>query len=461
MTLTVARSSLPDPSLSLALSRLVSALFIVTGLCLVGGVVGWRVNAPAIGTWVGAMLGLLLWMWRDMRRASRLIDWLRGNLEDAAPREGEVWGELAYRIERITRQRDLAIRHERDRLDQFLGGIAASPNGVVLLDAEEQILWLNPAAAQHLGLDTGRDLGQRITNLVRAPVFVSHLQGPDSVEAFSVLSPQSRLSLSVLIRPYGAGQRLVLTQDVTERLRSEAMRRDFVANVSHEIRTPLTVLVGFVETLTNLRLSEAEQRRVLDLMGQQTHRMQTLVSDLLTLAQLEGSPQPSTDQWVPASRLLGIVEVEARGLSKGRHDLHFPDITAPQAAGVEIAGSQTELLSALTNLSSNAVRYTPEGGQVWVSWSVRPNGSAVFEVRDSGPGIAREHLPRLTERFYRVDGSRSRETGGTGLGLSIVKHVVQRHGAELEVDSEPGRGSTFRIVFPAQRVRQKVQAPAA
>lgn len=441
--------------MSLALPRLLSALFVVSVFCLVGGVTGWRLDSPAIGTWCGAVLGMLVWVWRDTRRASRLVEWLRSSLEGAAPRDGEVWGELAYRIERATRQRDQAIRTERERLEQFLGAIEASPNGVLLLDADEQIVWMNPAAAWHLGLDVQRDRGQRVTNLVRVPHFVTRLQHPEGPdEAFSLLNPQSRLSLSVLIRPYGAGQRLVLTQDVTERLRADEMRRDFVANVSHEIRTPLTVLAGFVETLASLPLSEAERARVLVLMGQQAHRMQTLVADLLTLAQLEGSPQPPADQWVPVSRLLGLTEVEARGLSGGRHQLRFPPADAADAVGVDIAGSQTELLSALTNLSSNAVRYTPDGGCVEVGWQQRPDGSGVFEVRDSGLGIAREHLSRLTERFYRVDGSRSRETGGTGLGLSIVKHVVQRHGAELEIDSEPGKGSVFRIIFPARRLRR-------
>jgi two-component system phosphate regulon sensor histidine kinase PhoR len=181
--------------------------------------------------------------------------------------------------------------------------------------------------------------------------------------------------------------------------------------------------------------------------------MQTLVADLLTLAQLEGSPQPAAEQWVSVAALLAQVEVETRGLSRGRHLIQFPDDAALDAQAAEIAGLHGELLSALTNLTSNAVRYTPEGGRVVVTWQRRASGGGTFEVRDSGIGIAREHLPRLTERFYRVDGSRSRETGGTGLGLSIVKHVVQRHGAELALDSEPGQGSVFRITFPAARVR--------
>lgn len=445
--------------MGLVLRRWLVSLLLMSLLAMVGGLVGLRLGAPVLGTWAGAVCGLLVAGVRDARRAGRLVAWLRGNLEGDAPRDGELWGEMAYRTERALRLREQALKAERQRLGEFLRAIEASPNGVILLDADEQIIWLNQNGAVHLGLDPQRDLGQRITNLVRAPAFVRGLQAGEDQEAISLPNYQSRLSLSLLVRAYGEGQRLLLTQDVTERLQAEAMRRDFVANVSHEIRTPLTVLVGFVETLTNLPLAEAERQRLLGMMGQQTHRMQTLVADLLTLAQLEGSPQPSADQWVSTRALLEQVEVETRGLSRGRHLIQFPDEATLHAQGADIAGIHSELLSALTNLTSNAVRYTPEGGCVAVSWTLRPSGGGTFEVRDSGIGIAREHLPRLTERFYRVDGSRSRETGGTGLGLSIVKHVAQRHGAELELDSEPGKGSVFRITFPASRVR--VQAGRA
>jgi two-component system phosphate regulon sensor histidine kinase PhoR len=247
--------------------------------------------------------------------------------------------------------------------------------------------------------------------------------------------------------------RLVLSQDITEGERADAMRRDFVANVSHEIRTPLTVLSGFIETMATLPLTDVERRRVLHLMDQQTQRMQTLVSDLLTLAQLEGSPRPAADRWVGVGDLLQQVESDARTLSQGRHE-----ITVNGSEAAQLAGAEHELLSAMANLASNATRYTPEGGRIQMSWRVLHDGSGEFAVRDTGPGIEREHIPRLTERFYRVDGSRSRETGGTGLGLSIVKHVVQRHGGELDIQSEPGRGSNFRLVFPASRVRTAAAA---
>jgi two-component system phosphate regulon sensor histidine kinase PhoR len=324
----------------------------------------------------------------------------------------------------------------------------ASPNGVLLLDARGQIEWLNSRAADHFALDPQRDRQQRITNLVRAPAFVDYLQAGDYGAPITFQAPRGRATLSVLVRTYGEGMKLVLSQDMTEEERTERMRRDFVANVSHEIRTPLTVLSGFLETLTNLPLSEVERKRVLAMMAQQTSRMGTLVSDLLTLAQLEGNPRPAADRWVDLTALLAMVETDARALSEGRHTLNF---AVP--AGAEIAGEQPELFSAITNVVNNAIRYTPEGGRIDVAWRVLGDGAGELAVTDTGPGIERAHWPRLTERFYRVDGSRSRETGGTGLGLSIVKHVVQRHGGELIVESEVGKGSVFRLHFPAARIR--------
>jgi two-component system phosphate regulon sensor histidine kinase PhoR len=246
---------------------------------------------------------------------------------------------------------------------------------------------------------------------------------------------------------------MLLTRDVTALEQAEAMRRDFVANVSHEIRTPLTVLAGFVETLQNLPLERQERARYLRLMGQQSQRMEMLVNDLLTLSRLEGSAAPPSNQWTRVRALLAQCEDEGRGLS-GRlapqgHALRFAI-----EADSEIAGASTELQSAMSNLLSNAIRYTPGSGEIAVTWKLLPDGRGEYAVRDSGPGIAAEHIPRLTERFYRIDRSRSRETGGTGLGLAIVKHVVQRHGAELRVESTVGKGSRFVLVFPAGRVRE-------
>ena len=440
------------------LPRILAAV-IATGA---GGLIGLFVagaNAVLVGALLGGACAVGVTAVRDTLRGFGLINWLRGSQEDPAPRGAGLWGELGYRIERSIRLRDLAAAQERDRLTQFLSAMEASPNGVMLLDAGDQIEWCNSLAADHFGLDPQRDRRQRVTNLVRAPAFVAYLQTGNFDQAVQFPDPPGRRSLSVQVRTYGADQKLVLSQDITERERSEAMRRDFVANVSHEIRTPLTVLAGFIETMVNLSLTEVERRRVLVLMTQQADRMGTLVGDLLTLAKLEGSPHPAADHWVPLQPLLAQVDVDARQLSAGRHQLVFPAHVA-----AEIAGAQAELLSAITNLVSNAVRYTPQGGRIELRWDVQADGSGVIAVSDTGSGIAREHLPRLTERFYRVDGSRSRDTGGTGLGLAIVKHVIQRHGGELDIRSEVGKGSCFRLMLPAARVRngdRAAEAPAA
>jgi two-component system phosphate regulon sensor histidine kinase PhoR len=260
--------------------------------------------------------------------------------------------------------------------------------------------------------------------------------------------------LSVHLHLYGEGRSLLLSRDVTAVEQADAMRRDFVANVSHEIRTPLTVLAGFVETLQTLPLPDEQRSRYLSLMAQQAQRMQTLVNDLLTLSRLEGSPPPPVDEWVSVALLMAQCEQDAHDLSmvlwNTAQSLNFkfdPDL--------ELAGSTTELHSAMSNLIGNAIRYSPAEKPIAVNLLSTPAGGVLFSVKDEGQGIAAEHLPRLTERFYRVDRSRSRETGGTGLGLAIVKHVSQRHGATLLIESTPGKGSRFSISFPAQRVRSR------
>ena len=424
----------------------------------VGGFIGYLagdpLRAPVLGALFGGALGVSLLALLDTLRGYRLIHWLSGTQEGQAPRDTGFWGEIGYRVERSIRNREKSMALEQTRLAQFLSAMEASPNGVLLLDEADQITWCNSIAADHFGLDPTRDRRQRVTNLVRAPAFVAYLQAGQFAEPVSISEPRGRGTLSVLVREYGDGLKLVLSQDVTERERSDAMRRDFVANVSHEIRTPLTVLSGFIETMDNLPLTEVERRRVLSLMGQQTQRMQTLVNDLLTLAQLEGSPRPAADRWVSVGKLLSQAHADAVALSMGRHQFSVSD-----ADGAQLAGIESELMSSIVNLATNAVRYTPEGGRIGMSWRVRDDGSGEVTVSDTGIGVAREHIPRLTERFYRVDGSRSRETGGTGLGLSIVKHVVQRHGGELDVQSEPGKGSSFSLIFPAARVRIVEPAP--
>jgi two-component system phosphate regulon sensor histidine kinase PhoR len=430
-----------------AVPRLLAALLALALGGAVGHAMGGLLGWPQVGLAVGGALGLALWLVLDEWQLHRLMRWLHTASEGQAPGHTGLWADLGYRIERELRTRDRALELERGRLQQFLSGIEASPNGVLLLDADEQITWCSHVAASHLGLDARRDLQQPITNLVRNPDFVAHVRAAEGDEPLLMQAPGQGGSLSVLVRRHGDGQKLVLTQDITERQRLETMRRDFVANVSHEVRTPLTVLSGFVETMASLPLGDEDRARMLVLMQQQTHRMQVLVADLLTLSQLEGSPGPGAGLPVDLDALVRRAVDDARGLSKGRHEFVLPG-----DLHVQLDGAEPELQSGLGNLLSNAVRYTPDGGRIEVSWRALGDGSGVLGVTDNGPGIAREHLPRLTERFYRVDGSRSRATGGTGLGLSIVKHVMQRHGGELLIDSEPGKGSSFGLHFPAQRL---------
>jgi two-component system phosphate regulon sensor histidine kinase PhoR len=436
------------------LGRVASLLLALAAGAALGALVGAQLQAGGLGALLGAALGVTAVSMIDSLRGLRLLRWLRGaqqrlDIDEHAPRESGFWGEAGYRVEKALRLREQTAAAQHDRLQHFLRAIDASPNGVMLLDAQQRIDWCNARAADHFGLDPQRDLQQPVTNLLRAPALVKCLEEGSFDAPVEMPGPRGRTTIQVVVRPYGEGQKLLLSQDVTDRERIESMRRDFVANVSHEIRTPLTVLAGFVDTLASVPLSTAEQPRVLALMRQQTDRIQSLVDDLLTLAQLEGSPRPPPDSWFAARPLLTRVFGEAELLSAGRHDMQLDAQPA-----LELAGIESELASAMGNLLGNAVRYTPDGGRITAQWLQREgDGCAVFEVRDTGIGIAREHLPRLTERFYRVDGSRSRATGGTGLGLAIVKHVVTRHGGELEMQSEVGKGSIFRIVLPAARVR--------
>jgi two-component system phosphate regulon sensor histidine kinase PhoR len=433
---------------------------IATFVCsqVAAGVAGWYVNGMA-GALLGAFLGGLLWFLTDLLRGTRFVSWLRDPEARSAPVLWGLWGEAADRCRRLIRAKDQKVVESESRLQAFLGAIQASPNGVAILDAQGHIEWCNQTAAFHFGFDPQRDLMQLIGNLVRDPVFAAYYAGKDFghevIMSGRDSTAQRPVQLSVQLHPYGDGRLLLLSRDVTALAQAEAMRRDFVANVSHEIRTPLTVLSGFVETLQTLRLDEGERERYMALMAEQAGRMQSLVHDLLTLSRLEGSPAPGASDWVEARTLIAECEQEGRALSAillpppaQPHTLRFH--AAPQLA---LAGAASELRSALSNLVNNAVRYTPAGGQIDVAWTLLPDGRAEFSVSDTGPGIAPEHLPRLSERFYRVDRSRSRESGGTGLGLAIAKHVAQRHGGELRIASTLGKGSRFAMVFPASRVR--------
>ncbi|MBE2261307.1 MAG: phosphate regulon sensor histidine kinase PhoR [Burkholderiaceae bacterium] len=418
-----------------------------------------------LGWWLGGLAGVLGgviaasvgWFLIDLFRGTRVLIWLRDGSAADAPRMHGLWGEVSDRARRAFRLREQGVRDADARLQEFLAAIQASPIGVVLLDEEGRIEWCNAIGALQFGFETDRDLGQHIGNLVRDPAFTAYFTGGEFDHDITMPGRQSTakmpVRLSVHLHPYGQGRKLLLSRDVTALEQAEVMRRDFVANVSHEIRTPLTVLAGFVETLRDLPLSGEERARYLELMDRQTQRMQTLVNDLLTLSRLEGSPSPGMTNWLTVTELMHNCEQEGSALSRLLYPPDGQAISFEVLCNCEIAGVRNELISALSNLVSNAVRYTPAGGRIVVTWSAAAGGQAVFSVTDSGPGIAPEHHARLTERFYRVDSSRSRETGGTGLGLAIVKHVAQRHGAQLEIESSPGRGSRFSIVFPASRVR--------
>ena len=407
-------------------------------------------SKPLLPLFLLAVSGLFAagWWLQQRQALQAILAWMADPVTRARPDLTGLAGEVADRIERAMQRREQACDIERERLAQFLSAIEALPNGLLLMDADDSIQWLNPAAADHFGLDLAVDRGQALTNLVRAPAFVNHLHAGNSQAELTMTRPRGDGSLSVLVRPYGGGMRLVLSQDITERERTDAMRRDFVANVSHEIRSPLTVLVGFVDTMTQLPLSAAERDRALAVMRQQADRMQTLVTDLLTLAQIEGAPRPSVELWVDLEALMRRLQTDILASDAGQHP-----VVITSSGPASLSGVESELFSAFWNLASNAMRYTPAGGAIRVAWQLQADGSGEFSVCDEGPGIAREHIPRLTERFYRVDTSRSRATGGTGLGLAIVKHVVQRHGGELLISSEPGKGSQFRIRLPARRVR--------
>ena len=404
---------------------------------------------------------MLWWFW-DAIRGLRVVYWLRyGNLAEVPSTFG-LWGTVVDRTRRLLRERERAIKASEQRLKDFLSAIQASPNGVVLLDENFQIEWCNQTAAYQLGIEPERDIAQRIGNLVRDPIFSAYMTSSDVVESIVIegrgKNPKMPLRISIQRHPYGEGKQLLITRDVTVVEQAEAMRRDFVANVSHEIRTPLTVLAGFVETLQTLKLSPQEQDNYLALMATQAQRMQSLVDDLLTLSRLEGSPIPGFTSHIALSQLMDTCQIESQQLSK----LLFQDKIAqvivfetdPMILDYLVLGEQRELQSALSNLVSNAIRYTPQGGRIEVHAFISTDGNLNVQVKDTGPGILPEHLPRLTERFYRVDRSRSRESGGTGLGLAIVKHVMQRHGCQLQIASIAGQGSCFNLIFPPARWKQ-------
>ncbi len=402
-----------------------------------GAEAGWAIFASG-------MLALLAYHARNL---NRLLNWLPRADSVDAPGASGLWDDAFASLHRRERRHAEERQRMRRLLVQYAQAGRALPDGAIILDGQNRILWCNEKAEARFGIDRRGDAGQLITNLVRQPEFVEYLSGADYTKPIRVhTSRGAGLTLSIQIIPYDDEQKLLLARDVTQAERLETMRRDFIANVSHELRTPLTVLTGFCETLRELKLDAQRSHDYLDMMTDQSRRMQRLLDDLLTLSALESSPEPPSDERIVMSLLLARVKSDAEILSDGRHHVEL------KASGDwDLLGSEAEIASAFGNLVSNAVRYTPAGGEVRIAWRAGTEG-AEFVVEDTGIGIAPEHIPRLTERFYRIDRSRSRETGGTGLGLAIVKHALERHQASLAIDSDPGKGSRFTARFPARRL---------
>ncbi|OGA87237.1 MAG: phosphate regulon sensor histidine kinase PhoR [Betaproteobacteria bacterium RIFCSPLOWO2_12_FULL_66_14] len=433
------------------LERGVRSIWARTALVLAGtlllALVLWQFAGPGWG--LAALAGgLMAMLGRHLAELSRLLRWLADPAKPVPEGRG-TWEEAFEDLHRH-------VSHAREReqalsslLLRFRNAVLAMPDGVTVLDADNHIEWCNPTAERDLGIELGKDAGQPIVHLMRHPDFVHYLAQGQFHEPLTLrLARRDGAVLSLRIVPYGRDQKLLLSRDITQAERLETMRRDFVANVSHELKTPITVLTGFLEMLADgqLRLNERRGREAVAMMQDQAARMSRLIEDLLRLSSLEASAAPSEERPVSMEALLGRLLAEAQALSAGAHSL-----TVDCAGPAELLGSEAELHSAFANIVSNAVRYTPSGGSIRVSWR-RRGESGAFGVSDTGVGIDARHIPRLTERFYRVDSSRSRESGGTGLGLAIVKHVLARHQATLEIESEPGRGSCFSAVFPARRL---------
>jgi len=412
-------------------------LFLVAAALLVGLIFGHPYPAVLL-----VVIAYLVW---HLRNLYRLYVWLVDGHRFHPPDSGGIWGEVFHQLYRLQSRNRKRKRRLTGLIKRFQEATAAMPDATVILDADGAIEWFNDAAEQLLALQPGKDVGQRIINLIRHPAFVRYLslEHGHPREPLRMHAPDDdTLMLNVRMVPYGNDQRLLIARDISQQQRLEQMRRDFVANVSHELRTPLTVVAGFLETLLEDEHVDYASRS-LGLMQQQTQRMQHIVEDLLLLSRLETDRNRPPADVVAVPAVLAMIEEGVEPLVQQKQQtIHFDS-----TPGLCILGAEKELYSAFSNLVTNAVRYTPEGGSINVRWYQDEKG-AHLEVTDSGVGIAPEHIPRLTERFYRVDVGRSRDSGGTGLGLAIVKHVVSRHDGKLRISSVINKGSTFSIDFP-------------
>ncbi len=412
-------------------------------LLLAGAGVVWYFFGIVAGLAAG-LIGMGVALFIQLHYLYRLADWLDHPASARLPDGWGAWTDIFSRLYKLRREDEKNQAELAEWLARFRQAMSMLPDGVVIMDDVLFLEWCNAAAEKHLGLRLERDKGMRVTNLIRSPEFMDYII-LGRYEQPLTLSLRER-KLIVQIIPFENRRQILVTHDATESVRIEEMRRDFIANASHELRTPLTVINGFLEIAQSQPNLDLQTRMGhLKLMIEQGQRMQNLVEDMLTLTRLESVEYPLRPERVNIRALLEQILREATALSNGRHKISL------SVDGPDIRGSTDELRSAFGNLASNAVRYTPEQGSIDLAWRMAESGPQ-FVVKDTGIGIRPEHISRLTERFYRVDKSRSRETQGTGLGLAIVKHVLLRHDATLSIDSEPGKGSTFTVNFPKKAV---------
>jgi len=412
-------------------------------LLLLGAVILSFFFGPIVGLGAG-LLGVCLMVIVQLHYLYRLSGWLDNPDSEKLPDGWGAWTDIFSRLYRLRRDDEKNRTELVEWLARFRQAMSLLPDGVVIMDDVLFLEWCNPAAEKHLGLKNSRDKGMRVTNLIRSPDFMDYIILGRYEQPLTLTLRERKLFVQII--PFENRRQILVTHDVTESERIEMMRRDFIANASHELRTPLTVINGFLEIASSQSNLDPQTRAAhLKLMTEQGHRMQNLVEDMLTLTRLESIDYPLRPERVVIHSLLDQILEEGKALSAGRHAITV------ESNGPDVRGSTDELRSAFSNLVSNAVRYTPEGGVITLSWHMGKTGPQ-FAVHDTGIGIQAEHIHRLTERFYRVDKGRSRETQGTGLGLAIVKHVLLRHDAVLSIESKPEQGSTFIVTFPMSAV---------
>ncbi|WP_312211130.1 phosphate regulon sensor histidine kinase PhoR [Pseudescherichia sp.] len=397
---------------------------------------------------LASVTGLLIWHFWNLLQLSW---WLWVDRSMTPPPGHGSWEPLLYGLHQMQLRNKKRRRELGSLIKRFRSGAESLPDAVVLTTEEGVIFWCNGLAQQLLGLRWPDDNGQNILNLLRYPEFTQYLKQQAFSKPLNLVLNNGR-HLEIRVMPYSEQQLLMVARDVTQMHQLEGARRNFFANVSHELRTPLTVLQGYLEMMQEQTLAGATREKALHTMREQTSRMEGLVKQLLTLSKIEASPIQVLDEIIDVPMMLRVVEREALTLSQQKHTLEFHVDNS-----LKVLGSDEQMRSAISNLVYNAVNHTPAGTHITVNWQ-RVEGGAEFSVEDNGPGITAEHIPRLTERFYRVDKARSRQTGGSGLGLAIVKHAVNHHDSRLEIASEPGKGTRFSFTLPERLVAKAAQS---